>query len=131
MFCVKVHVCARLAIQARRARQSPGPLVTPRRGGVVNLKVWLCGSALRGPSRTEGASFELGDGFTLRLRDRFAPSRPSSTPSWGVSGLTMGEYGRGVWENEDTCSSMTYSWVAFVSLTMLDRSSDDSGCEVP
>ena len=80
------------------------------------------------------ASFELGVRMALRLRDKLAPSRPSSraVAGCGVTGVaTMGEYGRGVGENEETCSNMTYSCVAFVRLTMLVRRADDSGCDVP
>ena len=85
-----------------------------------------------------GASRELGAGTALRLRERFAPRRPSSSENIGdaacgegVGGSTptMGEYGRGVDEdeNDETCRSMMYSCVALVSVTMCVRSGEESG----
>ncbi len=47
------------------------------------------------------------------------------------SPFTRGVYVRGVeaLEKDDTCSKMTNSSVAFVSLTMLARKAADKGCE--
>lgn len=102
--------------------------------------VWFCGSALRGGS-LDGvfANFERAVGIPLRLRDKLAPSRPSSpgenklgvaAPPFG-SGV-IGEYGRGVEaEKEETWRRMTNSCVAFVSVTIFVRSVDERGCAVP
>lgn len=77
------------------------------------MKVWSVGSALRGGSLDGSlASRDVGAvGTALRLRDRLAPKRPSSVTGGdmrdGVEGPftigeTIGEYGRGVDENEET-----------------------------
>ncbi len=80
----------------------------------------------------DGANLELADGTTLRLRERLAPRRPSSNIICGAIAPTIGEYGRGVGgEKEETCNSMTYSCVAFVSFTILVRRVEDNGCVDP
>jgi len=104
------------------------------------LKVWL-GRALRGTAFAGGpASFELADGWALRLRDR--PDAPSCCFSsatinkfglGGTSPFGIGEYGRGVedGEKEETCRSMTNSCVAFVNFAISFRSVAERLCADP
>ena len=74
------------------------------------------------------------------MRDKFEPSRPSSsrpgdgcvptTEAAAAAKPTMGEYERiegvGAGEKEETWRSMTNSCVAFVSFTIFVRSVDES-----
>ena len=91
------------------------------------------------------SSFELPTGPAARFRDKFEPSRPSSsrpgdgcaptTEAAAAAKPTIGEYERiegvGAGENEETCRRMTNSCVAFVSCTILVRSVDESGLFAP
>lgn len=82
-----------------------------------------------------GSSLTAPDDMALRLRDRFAPSRPSSANGGGGGTPVIGVYGReaGVeWDaNDETCNSMTNAWVASVSFTMFVRSEDESEWSMP
>lgn len=71
-----------------------------------------CGSALRGGSFMGGSTLVPTAEKALRLRDKFAPKRPSSRDSgWGVVAPTIGEKERGVGagEKEEICKSITKS----------------------
>lgn len=95
----------------------------------------VCGRALRGGSFIGGRFFVATAAMALRLRERLAPSRPSSTDGWWLwfASTTMGEYGRGfgAGENEETCRSITKSCVALVSFTMFVRNADERVCVLP